>query len=42
MTKNVWHAMESADVFNELGTDIDRGLTEKEIEKRLMNMVITN
>ena len=35
MTKNIWHAMESADVLNELGTDINRGLTEKEIEKRL-------
>ena len=35
MTKNIWHAMESTDVLNELGTDINRGLTEKEIEKRL-------
>jgi P-type Ca2+ transporter type 2C len=35
MTKNIWHAMENSDVVNELGTDIERGLTEKEIQKRL-------
>jgi Ca2+-transporting ATPase len=36
MTKNVWHAMESTNVLHELGTDIDKGLTEKEVEKRLI------
>jgi Ca2+-transporting ATPase len=35
MAKNIWHAMESADLLKELGTDINNGLTEKEIEKRL-------
>jgi Ca2+-transporting ATPase len=35
MKKNVWHAMESTNVLHELGTDIDRGLAEEEIEKRL-------
>jgi P-type Ca2+ transporter type 2C len=35
MTKNIWHAMENSDALSELNTDIDRGLAEKEIQKRL-------
>jgi P-type Ca2+ transporter type 2C len=35
MTKNIWHAMENADVLHELGTDINEGLNEQQIEKRL-------